>query len=166
MGKFRVTISHLPTMVCKKGCSSFYWYHPDLAEEIVAIITRDASKWAKHGAAVNANQVCRIDGQELQEGGLTTFRFEKIPLINRGALALFPRPFTRPEDAKPAATGAEGKILVILNAPSLVCPLCDAHYLPLISGENDPYYMDLFKTIRKAITQDFIYDESAFTYWQ
>jgi hypothetical protein len=166
-GRFSVTINNLPTKVCQKGCSGFYWYHPELPEEIVAIVTRDSAKWAKSVSTVKVRQICRKCGKDLEEGGMTLFKFEKIPFINRGKITVIPNPFSKKGGEKPSAVGPEGKIVVMVSAPSLACSGCNTHYLPPISGDPaDPYYKDLFAAIRKAITQDFIFDESAFNYWR
>lgn len=166
-GKFSVTISNLPTKVCQKGCSGFYWYHPQLPEEIVAIVTRDHAKWAKSTDTAEAKQICRKCGKNIVEGGMAIFKFEKIPFINRGKIAIIPNPFSKKGSEKPSAIGPEGKIVMMVSAPSLACSGCNTRYLPPISGDHaDPYYKDLFITIRKAITQDFTFDESAFYYWR
>jgi len=130
-------------------------------------VTRDSTKWAKTVGTVNAKQICRKCGKDLVKGEVALFKFEKIPFINRGKIALIPNPFSKRGIEKPSAVGPEGKIVVVVSAPSLVCLGCNSHYLPPISGNPaNPFYKDLFIAIRKAITQDFIFDESTFNYWQ
>jgi len=130
--KFSVSIRGIPTKVCPRGCNGFYWYSPELGEEVLDMFNSKSENIALRKGIFRARQLCRSCKQELETAGNNVFKFKKR--CKKGSV-----------------------IEVAISAPSLFCSKCNLYFIPAQTASWDAYYSELAEVIAKALSKDLIW---------
>jgi len=125
---FAVHVDGIPTLLCSLGCPGQYAPWPDLALDILDLVSPDHDNVARRRLSPNVENRCRTCD---------------VALVRRGDHGTFV--FTR-------LIRTDTPVTLTVETPALTWPECSRRHIPAQTPSWDGYHADLTTVIGRAIT--------------